>query len=76
MAKLSTEHLTDQVRELRETVVWLIQRGTPKAQVFCTTCGHGLEHHDQDEQNCLFPKSMGAPHVLCTCVYFKMPDWE
>jgi hypothetical protein len=74
MAKLSTEHLTEEVRKLTEVLAWSIERNAPKAHIYCTTCGHGIEHHDQVDDSCRFPKSLGAPHKLCQCARFTMPE--
>ena len=81
-AKHSTEHLTNEVEQLRHVVLWLaaqlhgpVVNGVYNPQLACFTCGHDITDHDSpnDEVSspCLFPASLGAPSRLCRCERFS-----
>jgi hypothetical protein len=68
--KYSTERLTDDVEQLRLSLLWLIERSM-EAHVPCDNCGHDITDHVDDEgQLCLFPATRGAPFVLCRCIQY------
>lgn len=83
--KHSTEHLTDEVEALRQTLVWLIETQVEEPQVPCSTCGHDIFDHTDEEAHegaCGFPRgrsvtwaddvSYPAPNaVLCRCQRFS-----
>lgn len=72
----------NEVERLRQTLVWLIESQTGEPQVPCSTCGHDIfDHVDEEGTNsegaCYFPKlrqighaHLSAPHVLCRCQAF------
>ena len=43
-------------------------------QVFCASCGHGVEQHAQEDDSCRFPMGLGAPVRLCRCETFVLPE--
>ena len=69
--KYSTERLTDEAEQLRQTLLWMVTSWEPEPEVPCATCDHDLVHHADDNGGvCLFPATLGAPFALCRCSTF------
>lgn len=57
--------------DLRRTVIWITEQiEQPGDTPICRACGHGLEHHlaDRSLRSCTYPRGLGAPKKLCSCL--------
>lgn len=64
--------------DLRKSILWICeQMETPSTFPFCAACGHGFQHHHDDDRDllsCTFPAGLGAPKALCACLNWVPED--
>jgi hypothetical protein len=71
MTKVSPERFSDQIEQLRRTLLWLItETHTASIMVPCGTCGHDVADHLGEADMCMYPASIGGPARLCRCEAF------